>query len=84
MSVVTFSVALLSALSAVRASSFDPYTHLGNLSPYSDAPNLSGLSVDLPESCSVDQVMLVRLNPQFLIPKNTPSIDRCLSFMAKY
>lgn len=59
-------VALLGVL-AVRASSpFNIYDHLGNLSPYQDAPNLSGLGTDLPDSCTVDQVLLVCLIRRFV------------------
>ena len=35
--------------------------NLGNLSPYHDAPGVSGVSVDLPDDCAVDQIILVSL-----------------------
>lgn len=50
---------VLSGVALTVTASFNPYEHLGNLSPYSDAPNLAGLNVDLPASCSVQQVSLV-------------------------
>lgn len=59
MSIATLSLVLLTGALTVTAA-FNPYEHLGNLSPYFDAPNLSGLSTDLPASCSVQQVSLVR------------------------
>ena len=40
---------------------FDPSTHLGNLSPYFDAPVPAGMETELPADCTVDQVMLVRI-----------------------
>ena len=33
--------------------------NLGNLSPYHDAPTVRGVSADLPDDCTVDQVILV-------------------------
>lgn len=35
--------------------------HLGNLSPWKKAPVPEGIAEDLPESCVVDQIMLVSL-----------------------
>ena len=46
---------------------FDYAAHLGNLAPYSKAPVPHGIQETLPEDCTVDQVMLVRLtvSPSF-------------------
>ena len=33
--------------------------NLGNISPYHDAPTVPGVSADLPDDCTVDQVILV-------------------------
>ena len=35
------------------------HEHLAVLSPYHDAPNVPGVSVNLPDDCTVDQVILV-------------------------
>jgi acid phosphatase len=40
---------------------FDWSTHLGNLSPYFNAPVPPGMDTELPADCTVDQVMLVRV-----------------------
>ena len=40
---------------------FNYAAHLGNLSPYLKAPVPHGIRETLPEDCTVDQVMLVRL-----------------------
>ena len=40
---------------------FNYAAHLGNLSPYLMAPVPYGVHKTLPEDCTVDQVMLVRL-----------------------
>ena len=37
--------------------------HLGNISPYHNAPAVPGVSADLPEDCTVDQVILVSFRP---------------------
>ena len=37
--------------------------NLGNLSPYHDAPIVRGVSADLPNDCTVDQVILVSSQP---------------------
>lgn len=48
--------------------------HFGNLSPYHDAPVVPGVSVDLPDDCSVDQVILVSPQlPDQSAPKLYPS-----------
>lgn len=57
-------VALASASTSVARPShhsFNYATHLGNLSPYLKAPVPNGIQETLPEDCTVDQVMLVRL-----------------------
>lgn len=41
----------------------DQFWDLGNLSPYHDAPPVSGVSQDLPDDCTVDQVILVSFQP---------------------
>ena len=56
----------LARAAAPEARSFDYTTHLGNLSPYFKPPVPSGIKETLPEDCTVDQVMLVRLS--FTIP----------------
>ena len=37
--------------------------NLATLSPYRDAPNMPGVSVNLPDDCTVDQVILVSSLP---------------------
>ena len=51
----------LARAAAPEARSFDYTTHLGNLSPYFKPPVPHGVKETLPEDCTVDQVMLVRL-----------------------
>ena len=51
----------LARAAAPEARSFDYTTHLGNLSPYFKPPVPHGVKETLPEACTVDQVMLVRL-----------------------
>ena len=51
--------------------SFNPSEHLGNLSPYFPAPVPPGMTATLPADCTVDQVMLVRL--QLITPYPVPA-----------
>ena len=39
------------------------YENLAILSPYHDAPNVPGVSVNLPDDCTVDQVIMVSSLP---------------------
>ena len=68
----------LARAAAPEARSFDYTTHLGNLSPYFKPPVPSGIKETLPEDCTVDQVMLVRL--QLIIPyiPQFPPFDLCV------
>jgi hypothetical protein len=59
---------LTSALTTQSAAeSKDPikWTHLGNLSPYHAAPVVQGVKADLPEDCTVNQLMLVNFHYYF-------------------
>lgn len=47
--------------SAVEWKEQNTWDRLGNLSPYHVAPAVRGVSADLPEDCTVNQVMLVRI-----------------------
>ena len=39
------------------------HLNLGNLSPYQDAPTVPRVSADLPDDCTVNQVILVSSQP---------------------
>lgn len=41
----------------------DLNNNLGNIAPYHDAPVVPGVSSDLPDDCTVDQVILVSRQP---------------------
>lgn len=49
------------------ASPFDVAAHLGNLSPYKKAAVPHGVEAELPDDCEVEQVMLVRPRPPWLL-----------------
>ncbi|KAJ7077123.1 phosphoglycerate mutase-like protein [Mycena belliarum] len=77
-------VLALASLPLAAVASFATLSHLGNLSPYADAPVPHGVSAALPAGCAVEQVMLMgRHGSRFPLSGERPYITNLTAKLAR-